>query len=98
MAGGKGSRLFPLTLDRAKPAGQRVGDVRIGGAPVALDRRYTLATSDYQIGGGDGYTMFANQRMLIGPEAADLIVTALEHYLAAAQQVSPKVEGRITVR
>jgi 2',3'-cyclic-nucleotide 2'-phosphodiesterase (5'-nucleotidase family) len=75
-----------------------VGDVRVGGAPIALDRRYTLATSDYQIGGGDGYTMFANQRTLVGPDAGDLIVTALEQYLAAARQVSPKVEGRIVVR
>jgi 5'-nucleotidase / UDP-sugar diphosphatase len=87
-----------FTLDRAKPAGDRVGDVRVGGALIALDRRYTLATSDYQIGGGDGYTMFANQRTLIGPDAGDLIVTALEQYLAAARQVSPKVEGRIVVR
>ena len=87
-----------FTLDRAKPAGDRVGDVRVGGAPIALDRRYTLATSDYQIGGGDGYTMFANQRTLIGPEAGDLIVTALEIYLAAAKQVSPKVDGRIIER
>ena len=87
-----------FTLDRARPAGDRVGDVRVGGTPIALDRRYTLATSDYQIGGGDGYTMFANQRLLVGPEAADLIVTALERYLAKARQVSPKVEGRIVVR
>ena len=87
-----------FALDRTRPAGDRVADVRVAGAPIALDRRYTLATSDYQIGGGDGYTMFANQRMVIGPEAADLIVTALEKYLAAAKQVSPKVEGRIVVR
>jgi 2',3'-cyclic-nucleotide 2'-phosphodiesterase (5'-nucleotidase family) len=87
-----------FSLDRNRPAGDRVSDVRVGGTPIALDRRYTLATSDYQIGGGDGYTMFANQRMLVGPEAADLIVTALEQYIAAAKQVSPKVEGRIQIR
>jgi hypothetical protein len=35
---------------------------------------------------------------LIGPAAGDLIVTALEQYVAAAKQVSPKVDGRIVVR
>jgi len=87
-----------FTLDHNRPAGDRVGDVRVGGAAISLDRRYTLATSDYQIGGGDGYTMFANQRTLVGPESADLIVTALEQYLTATKQVSPKVEGRIQIR
>ena len=97
-AAGRFPQVSGLSFTLAPLPAERVSDVRIGGAPIALDRRYTLATSDYQIAGGDGYTMFANQRVLIGPDAADLIVTALEQYLSAAKQVSPKIEGRIQTR
>lgn len=42
--------------------------------------------------------MFANQRVLIGPETGNLLVTALERYVAAATEISPAVDGRITMR
>jgi 5'-nucleotidase / UDP-sugar diphosphatase len=95
---GRFPQISGLSFTLAPSPADRVSDVRVGGSPIALDRRYTLATSDYQLAGGDGYTMFANQRVVVGPDAGDLIVTALEKYVAAARPVAPKVEGRITVR
>jgi hypothetical protein len=48
--------------------------------------------------GGDSYTMFANQRVLVGPEARNLIVGALEKYVAATREIATQIDGRITVR
>jgi 2',3'-cyclic-nucleotide 2'-phosphodiesterase (5'-nucleotidase family) len=86
-----------LTLRVAPDAavGRRVSDVRVGGQPLDPDKIYTAAITDYMLMGGDDYTMFANQPVLIGPEGGDLIVTALEKYLTARGEVAPAADGRI---
>jgi 5'-nucleotidase / UDP-sugar diphosphatase len=77
------------------PVGRRVSDVRVGGQPLDPDKIYSAAITDYMLMGGDDYTMFANQPVLIGPEGGDLIVTALEKYLTARGEVAPAADGRI---
>src|SRR6185369_2169413 len=85
-----------MRVNLSASADSRVSDVRIGGQPLDLDKMYTVATTDYQLKGGDGYDMFIGQRVLIGPEAGPLVSTALEHYIAARGEVNPVVDGRIT--
>ena len=63
-----------------------------------MNKTYSVAIADYMLEGGDGYTMFAGQRVLVGPEAGDLIATALEKYVAAKHEIAPAVEGRIVVQ
>jgi 2',3'-cyclic-nucleotide 2'-phosphodiesterase (5'-nucleotidase family) len=87
-----------MVVDRSAPAGNRVRDVRINGAPLDPNKTYTVAIPDFVLKGGDGYTMFAGQRVLVGPEAGNLIVEALEKYVAATREIAPKIDGRITLR
>jgi 5'-nucleotidase len=87
-----------MTVDRGAPVGDRVRDVRIGGQPLQADKNYTLAIPDYILKGGDGYTMFAGQPVLVGPEAGNMLVAALEKYVISHREIAPKVEGRITIR
>ena len=87
-----------MRVDRAAPPGDRVRDVRVHGEPLDLNKTYSVAIADYMLEGGDGYTMFAGQRVLVGPEAGDLIATALEKYVAAKHEIAPAVEGRIVVQ
>ena len=48
-----------IEYDRAKPAGERLVAVSIGGAPLDDARTYSIATLDFLTnGGGDGYTVF----------------------------------------
>jgi 5'-nucleotidase len=82
-------------IDERAPAGSRVSEVTILGAPLARERVYTLAVPDFLVNGGDGYDMLANQKVLVAPEFGTLIVVALEHYLAAHADISPSIEGRI---
>jgi 5'-nucleotidase / UDP-sugar diphosphatase len=86
-----------MRVDGSAPAGHRVSDVRVNGKPIDPTATYTLATPDYVLKGGDGYTMFAGQRVLIGPESGNLLVGALEHLVTARSPIAPQVEGRIVL-
>jgi 5'-nucleotidase len=78
--------------------GHRVHDVRVNGAPLDPGKTYTVAIPDFLLKAGDGYTMFGGARVLVGPEAGNLITTALEHYVAEKKIVGADVDGRITLR
>jgi 5'-nucleotidase len=83
-----------VTVDA--PISDRVSEVRINGQSLDLDKAYTVATSDYLLNGGDGYSMFLSQPILIPPSDGELVVTALERYVTG-REVSPSIEGRITI-
>jgi len=85
-------------VDPSAPPGSRVRNVQVNGQPLQLDRTYTVAISDFTLRGGDGYTMFADQRILIGQEAGTLISTAIEKYVTATREITQEIEGRIIVR
>lgn len=78
------------------PAGGRVRDARVNGAPLDPIERYTLALPDYLLRGGDGYDMFADSPVLIDPEAGELIVSVLQKVVSAGP-VNPQTEGRIRI-
>ena len=59
---------------------------------------YTVGIADFIFRGGDGYTMFAGQRVLVGPETGTLISIAIEKYVAAQREITQQVDGRITLR
>jgi len=86
-----------MTVDTRAPAGNRVKDVTVNGQPLDPDKTYTVATPDFVFKGGDGYTMFPGQRVLVGPEAGDMLLAALEQYVAALGEIAPQIDGRITV-
>jgi 5'-nucleotidase/UDP-sugar diphosphatase len=79
------------------PPGNRVTGVMVNGQPLDPDRTYTLALPDYVLKGGDNYAMFANARVLVGSESGNLVVAALEKYVAAKRTVAPGIDGRITI-
>src|SRR5204862_4410182 len=87
-----------MTIDRSAAVGSRVRDVLVNGKPLDPSATYTLALPDFVLKGGDGYSMFASQKVLIGPESGSLLVSALERYVKEAREISPKVDGRIVIR
>lgn len=52
------------TLDLRRPRGDRVVDLRFGGAPIDLSRRFRVAINNYRLNGGGGYQMFRNARVI----------------------------------
>ncbi|WP_281825426.1 bifunctional metallophosphatase/5'-nucleotidase [Jannaschia rubra] len=85
-----------FTFDPEAPAGERVGDVTVGGEPLDPERMYGVVSNDYVRNGGDGYEMFkdAADAYDYGPDLAD--VTA--EYLIANGPYAPFVDDRISVK
>jgi 2',3'-cyclic-nucleotide 2'-phosphodiesterase (5'-nucleotidase family) len=84
--------------DAAKAPGERIVEVKIGGAPLDLGKTYKVATNDYIAGGGDGYEALAKGESIIDPSGAVLMASMVMHYIEQQGEVAPEVEGRITRR
>ena len=84
------------TFDVSQPAGSRISDVMIGGAPVDAGKLYGVVSNNYVRNGGDGYDMFktAQNAYDFGPDLAD--VTA--EFIAANAPYTPYKDGRITAK
>jgi len=46
------------SFDASQPAGSRISEVMIAGAPLDLDKTYGVVSNNYVRNGGDGYKMF----------------------------------------
>ena len=86
-----------MKVDVRGPPGNRVSDVRVNGEPLDLNRTYTVGLPDFVQKGGDNYSMFVGQKVLVDAQSGDLVVTALEKYIAAKRAVAPAIENRITI-
>ena len=87
-----------LTYNPEKPAGSRVLDVQVG--EKALDRTatYRVATSDFLLKGGDGYSSLSRGKVLIDVSGGTLMATTVMRYITTKGSVAPQVDGRIVVR
>ncbi len=81
-------------FDVSQPAGSRISDVMVGGAPIDAEKVYGVVSNNYVRNGGDGYDMFkdAMNAYDFGPDLAD--VTA--EFIAANAPYEPYKDGRIT--
>ncbi|MEP3637335.1 MAG: bifunctional metallophosphatase/5'-nucleotidase [Paracoccaceae bacterium] len=81
-------------FDATKPAGERITEVLVNGAPLDMEKVYGVVSNNYVRNGGDGYDMFktADDAYDYGPDLAD--VTA--EFLAAKGPFSPYTDGRIS--
>ncbi len=80
--------------DASRPAGERVSDVMVGGAPIDPDKVYGVVTNNYVRNGGDGYAMFSGDDKSaydFGPDLADVMA----EYLAGNGPYQPYLDGRI---
>ena len=100
-----------FTYSRSAPAGARVKDVTVGGRPLDPQKEYVVATNDYLVAGGDGYTVFGEALKSAGDYtnlggtlyssklAYNDPGTWLRDLLIAAIQarktIDPKIDGRI---
>lgn len=87
-----------VAIDSARPAGERVVEASVSGAPLDPTTTYTVATNDYMADGGDGYTAFESGEVLLDATSARLTASQVIDHIEAAGRIAPEVEGRIVDR
>ena len=67
-------------LDISKPVGQRIQNLRFHGQPLSPTRKLRLATNNYRVNGGGGYTMYKNAPVVYrsSEEIRELIIDWVE--------------------
>ncbi len=67
-------------LDISKPIGQRIQNLRFRGQPLAPSKKLRLATNNYRVNGGGGYTMYKDATVVYrsSEEIRELIIDWLE--------------------
>ena len=86
-----------VAVDLSKPASQRVTKVEIGGAPLDPAKTYTLATNDFMLRGGDGYTVFEEGKVIRGPLHGNLMASDVMVYVRIRGTKNAAVDGRVTL-
>ncbi len=87
-----------VEADATKPAGSRVVALMVGDKPVDLAATYKLATNDYMLAGGDGYTALAGSKIIINGGNGKMMANDVMAYVRSAGTVDAKVEGRILIK
>jgi 5'-nucleotidase / UDP-sugar diphosphatase len=85
-------------VDPKAPAGSRVSNIEVNGQPVDPAKRYKVATNNFMLTGGDGYTAFGKGKVLIGVTDGKLMANEVMSYVRKLGTVDAKVEGRIVIR
>jgi len=87
-----------VVVDKAKPAGSRVESVEIAGKPLDPKATYKLATNDYMLSGGDGFTSLAGGKTLVDARGGKLIANDVMVLVKKLGTVTAKIEGRIILK
>lgn len=97
----KGAGRFPqvsgmsFVYDPTAPAGSRIASVTVGGADLDVNAVYKLATNDYILGGGDGYSALGGGNVLVDAGNGNLMANDVMEYILETGKVTSTVEGRI---
>jgi 5'-nucleotidase len=88
-----------FTVDVSKPAFSRIVSVtKTDGTPIAADdKSYSVATVDYMVYGGDGYTQFDASKQVLKDLLVDVFTDALKADAAAGKVSTLVTDGRENV-
>ncbi|MFB4162067.1 5'-nucleotidase C-terminal domain-containing protein [Geomicrobium sp. JSM 1781026] len=82
-----------FTYDPNAEPYNRVQDVMIGDEPLDTEAEYVVGTNDFLAAGGDGYSMFSDQEIVLS--TGELLSEILIDYFQSGATI-PSVEDRIT--
>ncbi|KAG1664928.1 hypothetical protein FOA52_004450 [Chlamydomonas sp. UWO 241] len=85
-----------FSFDPSRPPDKRVvpGSVTVGGAPLVVDKEYTLCTKTYLADGKDGYDVLQACRVVVDHEDVTTLQACVRNHfrcLAVLTRVDPKV-------
>ena len=72
--------------------------ITVDGKPIDPAGTYTVASNDFMLTGGDGYTALGRGKTLIGLTDGKLMANEVMVYLRRLGTVDAKVEGRAVLK
>ncbi|MHB2165452.1 bifunctional metallophosphatase/5'-nucleotidase [Alsobacter sp. R-9] len=87
-----------VEVDAKAPAGSRIVSVSVNGQPLDPAKLYKVASNNFMLSGGDGYTSLGKGKVLIGDTDGKLLANEVMTYVRKLQTVDAKTEGRIVIR
>jgi 5'-nucleotidase/UDP-sugar diphosphatase len=87
-----------VEIDPKQPVGQRVVSVMVGDKPLDPAAKYTVASNNFMLGGGDGYVSLGRGRTLIGLTDGKLMANEVMVHARSLGTIDLKPEGRIVIR
>ncbi len=90
----EGWPLPPCAFDPSQETGERVivDSVHIGGKPIDLENKYTIATKAYLRSGKDGFSTLKKAKVVLDPETAPRLVTLIYALLSGIQTLNDCLE------
>lgn len=85
-----------VEFDATKPAGGRLVSALVGDKPLDDAATYKLATNDFVLGGGDGFTSLVESAA--NAKRGQLVANDVMVYVKKLGTVDAKVEGRISIK
>jgi 5'-nucleotidase/UDP-sugar diphosphatase len=86
-----------VQFDVSKPVGEQVVSVALlNGNKIEDSKLYTVATNDFILAGGDGFTEFANGTDIVN--TGIILRDVFVEYIKTHRTISPQLDGRIVVK
>lgn len=87
-----------IEVDIKQPVGSRIASVMVGDKPVDPAAKYKVASNNFMLTGGDGYSALGRGRTLIGVTDGNLMANEVMVFARRQGTITAKVEGRIVLR
>jgi 5'-nucleotidase / UDP-sugar diphosphatase len=87
-----------ITIDPKAAVGSRITSIQIGGKDIDPAAKYKVATNDFMMTGGDGYSALGRGRTLIGKTDGKLMASVVMTHIRQVGAVQAKIDGRILIK
>uniref|UniRef100_UPI002FCA396C 5'-nucleotidase n=1 Tax=Bosea sp. (in: a-proteobacteria) TaxID=1871050 RepID=UPI002FCA396C len=100
----QGAGRFPVVsglkfeADLKQPQGSRVTAVTVDDKPIDPAGKYTVASNNFMLEGGDGYTALGRGKTLIGLTDGKLMANEVMVYVRRLGTVDARIEGRAVLK
>ncbi|WP_158598414.1 bifunctional metallophosphatase/5'-nucleotidase [Notoacmeibacter ruber] len=86
-----------FSVDSSAEAGARISDVKVDGKDLDESANYKVATNDYMAGGGDGYSVMSEGKVLVDSISGKLMANDVMVYIREIGDVKAPEGTRITI-
>jgi 5'-nucleotidase / UDP-sugar diphosphatase len=87
-----------IEIDTKAAVGSRITSVMVGGKLLDPSAKYKVATNDFMLSGGDGYSALGRGRTLIGKTDGKLMASVVMGFVRQVGAVQAKTDGRIVLK